>query len=224
MRAGALILDSKKRASFHDVPALLSQRIRKSIFTPCVCYANLPSETNAMSTVTLTAKQAFLLERWRQILNDPELDQYENFRIETDGNGELLMSPRPPKPHNFKATKIATMLVERLGGEAAIEPQIITSEGIKVPDACWLHPDRYEEASDPDPFIIAPEICVEVLSPSNTPDELERKRGLYFAAGAIEVWICDRSNNMIFYAPDGVLTKSGLCPDFPLRLPSPRRT
>jgi Uma2 family endonuclease len=177
-----------------------------------------------MCTVTLTAKQSILLERWRQILNDPELDQYENFRIETDGNGELLMSPRPPKPHNFKATKIATMLVERLGGEAAIEPQIITSEGIKVPDACWLHPDRYEEASDPDPFIIAPEICVEVLSPSNTPDELERKRGLYFAAGAIEVWICDRSNNMIFYAPDGVLTKSELCPDFPLRLPSPRRT
>ena len=120
-----------------------------------------------MSTVTLTAKQASLLERWRQILNDPQLDQYENFRIETDGNGEILMSPRPPKPHNFKATKIATMLVERLGGEAAIEPQIITGQGVKVPDACWLHPDRYAEASDPDPFIVAPEICVEVLSPSN---------------------------------------------------------
>ena len=76
-----------------------------------------------MSTVTLTAEKAFLLERWHQILNDPELDQYENFRIETDGNGEILTSPRPPKSHNFKATKIATMLVERLGGEAAIEPQ-----------------------------------------------------------------------------------------------------
>ena len=73
-----------------------------------------------MSTVTLTAKQAFLLERWHQILNDPELDQYENFRIETNGNGEILMSPRPPKPHNFKATKIATMLVERL----AVKPQL----------------------------------------------------------------------------------------------------
>jgi Uma2 family endonuclease len=184
----------------------------------------LPTEANAMSTVTLTAKQAFLLERWHQILNDPELDQYENFRIETDGNGKILMSPRPPKPHNFKATKIATMLVERLGGEAAIEPQIITGDGVKVPDVCWLHPDRYAEASDPDPFIIAPEICVEVLSPSNTPDELEHKRGLYFAAGAIEVWICDRNNNMTFYGPTGVLTKSGVCPDFPSRLPPPRRT
>jgi Uma2 family endonuclease len=179
--------------------------------------------TDAMSTVTLTAKQASLLERWRQILNDPQLDRYENFRIETDGNGEILMSPRPPKPHNFKATKIATMLVERLGGEAAIEPQIITGQGVKVPDACWLHPDRYAEASDPDPFIVAPEICVEVLSPSNTPDELEQKRALYFAAGAIEVWICDRSSNMTFYCASGVLQKSGLCPDFPSQLPPPSR-
>ena len=48
-----------------------------------------------MSTVSLTTKQAFLLERWQQILNDPLLDQYENFRIETDGNGEILMSPSP---------------------------------------------------------------------------------------------------------------------------------
>ena len=81
----------------------------------------------SMSNVTVTARQAFLLERWHQILNDPQLDQYESFRIETDGNGEILMSPRPPKSHNFKATKIATVLVKRLGGEAAVGPQIITS-------------------------------------------------------------------------------------------------
>ena len=176
-----------------------------------------------MSPVTLSAKQVFLLECWQRILNDPQLDQYENFRIETDGYGEILISPRPPKSHNFKATKIATMLVERLDGEAAIEPQLITDQGVKVPDVCWLHPDRYAEASDPDPFIVAPEICVEVLSPGNTPDELEQKRALYFAAGAIEVWICDRSNNMSFYSADGVLQKSVLCPDFPFRLPPPSR-
>jgi Uma2 family endonuclease len=177
-----------------------------------------------MRAVTLTSKQIFLLERWRQILNDSRLDQYENFRIETDVSGEILMSPRPPKPHNFKATKIATMLVERLGGEAAIEPQIVTAQGVKVPDVCWLHPDRYTEASDPDPFVVAPEICVEVLSPSNTSEALEQKRTLSFDAGAIEVWICDRGNNMIFYGANGILTRSGLCPDFPPKLPAPGRT
>ena len=173
-----------------------------------------------MSTVTLSAEKAFLLERWHQILNDPELDQYENFRIETDGNGEILMSPRPPKSHNFKATKIATMLVERLGGEAAIEPQIITNQGVKVPDVCWLHPDRYAEASDPDPFILAPEICVEVLSPGNTPNELEQKRALYFAAGAIEVWICDRSNNMQLLFRGRCVAKLGPLPGFPFPAPA----
>ena len=48
------------------------------------------------------------------------------------------MSPRPPKSNNFKATKIATMLVARLGDEAAIEPQITTGQGVKVPDVGWL--------------------------------------------------------------------------------------
>ncbi len=171
-----------------------------------------------MSTTTLTAKQAFLLDRWQQILNDPELDQYENYRIETDADGNVLMSPRPPKPHNFKATKIAVKLVERLAGEACVEPQIITSDGVKVPDVCWLHPDRSVEVSDPDPFIIAPEICVEVLSPTNKPGDIDKKRALYFAAGAREVWICDRNNIMSFFGPDGRLDKSKLCPEFPFRL------
>ncbi len=176
-----------------------------------------------MSPATLSAKQVFLLECWQRILNDPQLDQYENFRFETDGYGEILMSPRPPKSNNFKATKIATMLVARLGGEVAIEPQITTGQGVKVPDACWLHPDRYTEAFDPDPFIVAPEICVEVLPPGIAPDELEQKRALYFAAGAIEVWICDRSNIMHFYSAGGVLQNSVLCPDFPSHLPPPSR-
>ena len=127
-----------------------------------------------MSPATLSAKQVFLLECWQRILNDPQLDQYESFRFETDDNGEILMSPKPPKSHNFKVTKIATMLVARLGGEAAVGPQITHWQGVKVPNACWLHPDRYTEASDPDPFIIAPEICVEVLSPAIHPTNSSR--------------------------------------------------
>jgi len=36
--------------------------------------------------------------------------------------------------------------------------------------------------------VIAPEICVEVISPRNSPEEMAEKRALYFAAGADEVW------------------------------------
>jgi Uma2 family endonuclease len=69
-----------------------------------------------------------------------------------------------------------------------------------------------------DVFLTAPEICIEVLSPGNTRAEIDQKRVLYFAAGAREVWICDRKNKISFYGPAGLLERSRLCPDFPSRL------
>ena len=45
-----------------------------------------------MSTAILTAKKAFLLQRWQQIRNDPELDQYDDdYGIETDAEGHAVM-------------------------------------------------------------------------------------------------------------------------------------
>ena len=48
----------------------------------------------------------------------------------------------------------------------------------------------------------APEICVEVLSPTNSLAEMNEKRALYFEAGAHEVWICGLDGKMEFYTPD----------------------
>jgi Uma2 family endonuclease len=64
----------------------------------------------------------------------------------------------------------------------------------------------------------APEICVEILSPSNTQEEIDEKRDAYLRAGAKEVWLCDRDNRMTFFADSGQLKRSQLCPDFPLEL------
>ena len=56
----------------------------------------------------------------------------------------------------------------------------------------------------------APEICVEVLSPSNSEPEMNEKRALYFEAGAHEVWICDLDGKMEFHTRG----LSRLCPYF----------
>ena len=180
-----------------------------------------------MSTPTLTAKKTFLLQRWLQIQNDRELDQYDvDYRIETDADGHVLMSPRPPNTHNRKAFLIAHILQERLGPAASGETRIVTDQGIKVADASWCPASRWPGNEENDTFLTAPDICIEVLSPSNTPAEIDHKRALYFAAGAREVWICDRNNTMSYYDPEGLLEKSKLCPDFPSRLeltpPEPR--
>jgi Putative restriction endonuclease len=68
------------------------------------------------------------------------------------------------------------------------------------------------------PVSPAPDICVEILSSSNTKAEIDQKRTLYFLAGAREVWICDRSNQIYFFGPDGPLDQSALCPQFHSRI------
>lgn len=65
---------------------------------------------------------------------------------------------------------------------------------------------------------IAPEICIEVLSFSNTSSELEEKQMPYFSVGAIEFWVCDENGNMTFFDANGPLTASILIPEFPYKV------
>src|SRR5438132_13758080 len=72
-------------------------------------------------------------------------------------------------------------------------------------------------------FPQAPELCVEILSPSNTKAEIEEKTALYFDAGAREVWICSPSGTMQFLSLGRArpLKGSQLCPKFPKRIKLP---
>ena len=67
----------------------------------------------------------------------------------------------------------------------------------------------------------APEICVEVLSPGNSRREINQKKKLYLQAGAQEVWTCGRDGTMKFFAANGPLPASRLCPEFPARITIP---
>jgi Uma2 family endonuclease len=63
--------------------------------------------------------------------------------------------------------------------------------------------------------VVLPEICIEVLSDSNTQAEMAEKRQLYIDAGAEEVWICAENGVMAFYDGDAQIADSILVPDFP---------
>ncbi len=55
----------------------------------------------------------------------------------------------------------------------------------------------------------APELCIEVASPSNSRKELQEKVDAYLAAGAEEVWIIyQESKRWQFFSLEGVLEKS----------------
>ncbi len=90
-----------------------------------------------------------------------------------------------------------------------------TAEGVKVPDVAWASSAFFGIHSVQDPYTAAPELCIEVHSPSITIQELSGKRLLYFQRGAHEVWICDLEGHVTFFAADDEIDNSHLFPEFP---------
>ena len=100
------------------------------------------------------------------------------------------------------------------------ECPVSTSDGVKAIDVAWLTLERRQEVDLAVCLAQAPEICVEILSPSNTSEEISEKIALYFEAGAKEVWICDQNGTIEFYYLGITQAKSSseMCPEFPPRI------
>jgi Uma2 family endonuclease len=64
---------------------------------------------------------------------------------------------------------------------------------VRLPDGGFFSWDRFPNGRVPTAPIppVAPDLAVEVLSESNTPGEMARKRQEYFAAGTRLVWEVD---------------------------------
>jgi Uma2 family endonuclease len=97
------------------------------------------------------------------------------------------------------------------------ECPVSTPDGVKAIDVAWLAPERDQEADTETCLTRAPEVCVEILSPSNTAREIDEKIALYFEADASEVWICERDGTLKFHfsSPPEIRKSSELCPQFP---------
>ena len=167
---------------------------------------------------TVPEQTAFNLKRWDEILGSPELAKLP-YRIETDRHGHILMSPPPALPHSEKQATIASLLKQLLpDGRTFTECPISTSDGVKATDVAWLSPTRSKEADSRTCLGRAPDICVEILSPSNSARELEEKIALYFESGASEVWVCQENGALLFHSPAGLRKASRICGQFPTKL------
>ena len=164
---------------------------------------------------------AFNLERWDALCGEPLWAEVEG-KIETDRYGQVIMHPPAEPSHGDKQSDLVTLLGRFApAGKITVECPISTSEGVKVADLAWSSPARRAKIGGRTALAAAPEICVEVLSPSNTRDEIEEKRRLYFEAGAREVWICERDGRLRFFlksAPAKATAASALCPKMPARV------
>jgi Uma2 family endonuclease len=154
---------------------------------------------------------------WLEVCEHPALQDLP-FKIELDETGKIIMAPTKVY-HSIYQGEIAYRLrILSPTGKAIVECAIATRKGTKVADVAWASPERVATIWSEAECSIAPELCVEVLSSTNTRQEMQAKQQLYFEQGALEVWLCDVSGRITFFDPSGQREQSRLFPGFPAQI------
>jgi Uma2 family endonuclease len=118
---------------------------------------------------------------------------------ETEGIEEVVKGEiRKMPPNKWKHTRIVELLARQFWARLDPESTYVTTSvfglvirkdplAMRAPDLALFHADRVVEQ---DGYIhSAPELIVEVLSPSNTRAEREEKLADYASLGVPEVWV-----------------------------------
>ena len=104
---------------------------------------------------------------WDAICEDPQLQDLP-YKLELNGNGELIMNAVKVL-HAFLVYEIQRHFMQ-LGPEGFSPPefQIQTTDGVRSPDVVWISSERRKRTFNESAASIAPEICMEVMSPGNS--------------------------------------------------------
>ena len=154
---------------------------------------------------------------WKTVCADPNLKNLP-YKIELNAKGQIIMSPAKLYHRRFQH-KIGMLLAQHLGhGEVIMEAAIQTSDSTKVADVAWFSESRWQAVKAEFEASLAPEICVEIQSQSNTHEELADKHRVYLEAGVQEFWICNEGGHLRFWDHTGALEGSRLAPAFPTQI------
>ncbi len=154
---------------------------------------------------------------WAEACHDKSLRNLP-YKVELNRQGQIIMSPTRNK-HGFFQSRLDNHLQRLLpDGVTIVECAVDTTEGTLVADVAWATSERWKILEAQYSCSVAPQICVDVWSPSNTPEEIAMKRRLYLEKGATEFWYCDKDGALTFFNAGGPLTGSLLCPEFPGRI------
>lgn len=155
-------------------------------------------------------------ERWAAIVRDAA-PQDLPYKIKTNDQGQIILSPHSNR-HSFLQDTIQQLLRRHTpDGSTSPEFAIATPRGVKSPDVAWISPERRRAMQETgDPTTIAPEICVEVLSESNTSEEMD-ERALYREAGAEEIWLVDSEGRVRFFDEEE-MDRSQRVPEMPIQV------
>ena len=151
-----------------------------------------------------------------------QLPEERGFRYELH-HGELVQVP-PPKTRHFKTQRCLRVLLQVPAGNAGVVDIEIAFRPLPeyevwVADVAFVSKERWEQI-DPDGYLQgAPELVIEVLSPSNTSEEMLDRENTCFEGGCREFWMVDEKRRQVKVStPDGVTKTYRAGQEIPLTL------
>jgi Uma2 family endonuclease len=150
---------------------------------------------------------------------------WESFEKLPDGDGmhrelikgELQILPPVKSGHSKVAKRVFKALLsaeERSDGQAYFEAGFKLSsdrESWIQPDVSFVRNARVRDTADSGYFIGAPELAIEVVSPSESAADLNRKVELLLKAGALAVWVLyPEQREVRVFLPSGESFRKGL--------------
>lgn len=135
-----------------------------------------------------------------ELLRMPWLDP-----CELVGGRVIRMTPTNPTHGRIEVNVAAALRsfarTQNLGIVMAGEVGVFTSrdpDTVRAPDVLSLSNQRDAARSRRDGFLdVAPDLVVEILSPTDRPVEVRRKLREYFAAGVRLVWVVDPDESVV---------------------------
>ena len=125
--------------------------------------------------------------------------------------GVLVEKVTTGDPHALVVAMIAAVLImfvgpRNYGGVRAGDPGYLLEIGpdtVRAPDVSWIASGRVPEGTRGFPNL-APDLAVEVKSPSNSNPEMRRKAEMWLSFGARQVWVADPDTTTITVYRPGV--------------------
>ncbi|MBI2760251.1 MAG: Uma2 family endonuclease [Chloroflexi bacterium] len=114
-------------------------------------------------------------------------------------DGEVVQKPMPTLAHmmvqHLLSLVVGLFLRSTPIGIAGPEPRCTFSAGehelSRLPDFVFIAAERLEGANGSDPFVGAPDLAVEILSPDDRMSKVMEKLRLYLSSGVRLVWLID---------------------------------
>ena len=135
-------------------------------------------------------------------------------------DGELILVASPNENHQTVSLRLASRMLSFVDdsdlGRVFHAPYdvLFTDTDVVQPDVLFVSKDRYHIRT-PANIQGAPDLVVEVLSPSSSRRDWREKRDLYALHGVREYWIIDPTNRLVWIMQlqDGVLEIDQTCAD-----------